>query len=77
MASTVKKKIYGMEYEMDRDEKVVYVSSPTGELLDKLTEHDISIAVLEDSKLGQFIKNSGWGITSWAKPLGTNTLVHS
>ena len=76
MASTVKK-IYGMEYEIDRDEKVVYVSSPTGELLDKLTEHDISIAVLEDSKLGQFIKNSGWGITSWAKPLGTNALVHS
>ena len=76
MASTVKK-IYGMEYEIDKDEKVVYVSSPTGELLDKLTEHDISIAVLEDSKLGQFIKNSGWGITSWAKPLGTNTLVHS
>ena len=76
MASTVKK-IYGMEYEIDRDENVVYVSSPTGELLDKLTEHDISIAVLEDSKLGQFIKNSGWGITSWAKPLGTNTLVHS
>ena len=76
MGSTVKK-IYGMEYEFDRDEKVVYVSSPTGELLDKLTEHDISIAVLEDSKLGQFIKNSGWGITSWAKPLGTNTLVHS
>ena len=76
MASTVKK-IYGMEYEIDRNEKVVYVSSPTGELLNKLTEHDISIAVLEDSKLGQFIKNSGWGITSWAKPLGTNTLVHS
>ena len=76
MASTVKK-IYGMEYEFDKNEKVVYVSSPTGELLDKLTEHDISIAVLEDSKLGQFIKNSGWGITSWAKPLGTNTLVHS
>ena len=76
MASTVKK-IYGMEHEIDRDEKVVYVSSQTGELLDKLTEHDISIAVLEDSKLGQFIKNSGWGITSWAKPLGTNTLVHS
>ena len=76
MASTVKK-IYGMEYEIDKNEKVVYVSSPTGELLDKLTEHDISIAVLEDSKLGQFIKNSGWGITSWAKPLGTNTLVHS
>ena len=76
MAGAVKK-IYGMEYEIDRDEKVVYVSSPTGELLDKLTEHDISIAVLEDSKLGQFIKNSGWGITSWAKPLGTNTLVHS
>ena len=76
MAGAVKK-IYGMEYEIDRDEKVVYVSSQTGELLDKLTEHDISIAVLEDSKLGQFIKNSGWGITSWAKPLGTNTLVHS
>ena len=76
MAGAVKK-IYGMEYEIDKDEKVVYVSSPTGELLDKLTEHDISIAVLEDSKLGQFIKNSGWGITSWAKPLGTNTLVHS
>ena len=76
MAGAVKK-IYGMEYEIDRNEKVVYVSSPTGELLDKLTEHDISIAVLEDSKLGQFIKNSGWGITSWAKPLGTNTLVHS
>ena len=76
MASTVKK-IYGMEDEIDRNEKVVYVSSQTGELLDKLTEHDISIAVLEDSKLGQFIKNSGWGITSWAKPLGTNTLVHS
>ena len=76
MAGAVKK-IYGMEYEIDRDEKVVYVSSPTGELLDKLTEHDISIAVLEDSRLGQFIKNSGWGITSWAKPLGTNTLVHS
>ena len=76
MAGAVKK-IYGMEYEIDRDEKVVYVSSTTGELLDKLTEHDISIAVLEDSKLGQFIKNSGWGITSWAKPLGTNTLVHS
>ena len=76
MAGAVKN-IYGMEYEIDRDEKVVYVSSPTGELLDKLTEHDISIAVLEDSKLGQFIKNSGWGITSWAKPLGTNTLVHS
>ena len=76
MASTVKK-IYGMEYEIDKNEKVVYVSSPTGELLDKLTEHDISIAVLEDSKLGQFIKNSGWGITSWAKPLGTNALVHS
>ena len=76
MASTVKN-IYGMEYEIDRGEKVVYVSSPTGELLDKLTEHDISIAVLEDSKLGQFIKNSGWGINSWAKPLGTNTLVHS
>ena len=76
MASTVKK-IYGMEYEIDKNEKVVYVSSQTGELLDKLTEHDISIAVLEDSKLGQFIKNSGWGITSWAKPLGTNTLVHS
>ena len=76
MASTVKN-MYGMEYEIDKDEKVVYVSSPTGELLDKLTEHDISIAVLEDSKLGQFIKNSGWGITSWAKPLGTNTLVHS
>lgn len=76
MAGAVKN-IYGMEYEIDRDEKVVYVSSQTGELLDKLTEHDISIAVLEDSKLGQFIKNSGWGITSWAKPLGTNTLVHS
>ena len=76
MAGAVKK-IYGMEYEIDRDEKVVYVSSQTGELLDKLTEHDISIAVLEDSKLGQFIKNSGWGITSWAKPLGTNALVHS
>ena len=76
MAGAVKK-IYGMEYEIDRDEKVVYVSSPTGELLDKLTEHDISIAVLEDSRLGQFIKNSGWGITSWAKPLGTNALVHS
>lgn len=76
MAGAVKK-IYGMEYEIDRNEKVVYVSSLTGELLDKLTEHDISIAVLEDSKLGQFIKNSGWGITSWAKPLGTNTLVHS
>ena len=76
MAGAVKK-IYGMEYEIDRDEKVVYVSSQTGELLDKLTEHDISIAVLEDSELGQFIKNSGWGITSWAKPLGTNTLVHS
>ncbi len=76
MAGAVKK-IYGMEYEIDRNEKVVYVSSQTGELLDKLTEHDISIAVLEDSKLGQFIKNSGWGITSWAKPLGTNTLVHS
>lgn len=76
MAGAVKK-IYGMEYEIDRNEKVVYVSSLTGELLDKLTEHDISIAVLEDSKLGQFIKNSGLGITSWAKPLGTNTLVHS
>ena len=76
MAGAVKN-IYGMEYEIDRNEKVVYVSSQTGELLDKLTEHDISIAVLEDSKLGQFIKNSGWGITSWAKPLGTNTLVHS
>ena len=76
MAGAVKK-IYGMEYEIDRGEKVVYVSSPTGELLNKLTEHDISIAVLEDSKLGHFIKNSGWGITSWAKPLGTNTLVHS
>ena len=76
MAGAVKN-IYGMEYEIDRGEKVVYVSSPTGELLDKLTEHDISIAVLEDSKLGQFIKNSGWGTTSWAKPLGTNTLVHS
>ena len=76
MAGAVKN-IYGMEYEIDRGEKVVYVSSPTGELLDKLTEHDISIAVLEDSKLGLFIKNSGWGITSWAKPLGTNTLVHS
>lgn len=76
MAGAVKK-IYGMEYEIDRNEKVVYVSSQTGELLDKLTEHDISIAVLEDSKLGQFIKNSGWWITSWAKPLGTNTLVHS
>ena len=76
MAGAVKK-IYGMEYEIDKNEKVVYVSSQTGELLDKLTEHDISIAVLEDSKLGQFIKNSGWGITSWAKPLGTNTLVHS
>ena len=76
MAGAVKK-IYGMEYEIDRNEKVVYVSSQTGELLDKLTEHDISIAVLEDSKLGQFIKNSGWGITSWAKPLGTDTLVHS
>ena len=76
MAGAVKK-IYGMEYEIDRNEKVVYVSSPTGELLDKLTEHDISIAVLEDSKLGQFIKNSGWGITSWAKPLGTDTSVHS
>ena len=76
MAGAVKN-IYGMEYEIDRGEKVVYVSSPTGELLDKLTEHDISIAVLEDSKLGQCIKNSGWGITSWAKPLGTNTLVHS
>ena len=76
MASTVKK-IYGMEYEIDRNEKVVYVSSQTGELLDKFTEHDISIAVLEDSKLGQFNKNSGWGITSWAKPLGTNTLVHT
>ena len=69
MASTVKK-IYGMEYEIDKNEKVVYVSSANGELLDKLTEHDISIAVLEDSKLGQFIKNSGWGITSWAKPHG-------
>lgn len=76
MAGAVKK-IYGMEYEIDRNEKVVYVSSANGELLDKLTEHDISIAVLEDSKLGQFIKNSGWVITSWAKPLGTNTLVHS
>ena len=76
MASTVKN-IYGIEYEIDRGEKVVYVSSPTGELLNKLTEHDISIAVLEDSKLGHFIKNSGWGITSWAKPLGTNTSVHS
>lgn len=76
MASTVKK-IYGMEYEIDRNEKVVYVSSANGELLDKLTEFDISVAVLEDSELGQFIKNSGWGITSWAKPLGTNTLVHS
>lgn len=76
MAGAVKK-IYGMEYEIDRNEKVVYVSSQSGELLDKLTEHDISMAVFEDSKLGQFIKNSGWGVTSWAKPLGTNTLVHS
>ena len=71
------KKIYGMEYEIDRNEKFVYVSSQSGELLDKLTEFDISVAVLEDSELGQFIKNSGWGITSWAKPLGTNILVHS
>ena len=73
----VVKKIYGMEYEIDRNEKVVYVSSANGELLDKLTEFDISVAVLEDSELGQFIKNSGCRITSWAKPLGTNTLVHS
>ena len=50
MAGAVKK-IYGMEYEIDRGEKVGYVSSPTGGLLDKVTEFDISIAVLEDSKL--------------------------
>ena len=76
MAGAVKK-VYGMEYEIDRNEKVVYISNQSGELLDTLNEYDISKCVFEDSKLGQFIKNSGWGITSWAKPLGTNTLVHS